>query len=482
MTPNIILHTEQNPEDNAMLQALYSRSADSVLKHLERLKEVGSGKFMEQYYVGYGHNSIADCGFITVYFEGISMLAAKAIEDSPLFNGQESSSRYIDWSEQPFFNPYTNSANEELAEEAEILLDEIRKFYVGSIKPVKDHLMVNFPKDAEASEAVYARTINAKTFDIMRGFLPCGAVTNVAWTTSLRKAREHLDLLKMHPLAEVRSIASISYAKLTESYPSSFPITESDSSKEASEYKFSYFNFYAERPVQNDANYYIRNVEKPDVYCMEGEPGMMEKRPPRTTFHKHEITARLRRFDVFSEIDFGSFRDLQRHRGGYCSMPLVDNSLGFHQWYYDQLPDEVKANANDLMDSISKFMTLTVPEDNPLRTEEEMMKARTDNYVAKLKNQYVLPMGTIVPVVLSYDLPQMAYVMELRTGQTVHPTLRKYFQDIFQDIDKMGNAANSYLCPNMTPDEFGLKRGTQDIIKKREGYCETTGDIRGFYN
>ncbi len=49
------------PEDEAMLQALHSRSAEGVNAHLERLSKVGSGKFMENFYVGYGHKSIGDC-------------------------------------------------------------------------------------------------------------------------------------------------------------------------------------------------------------------------------------------------------------------------------------------------------------------------------------------------------------------------------------------------------------------------------------
>ena len=102
----VILQTLPNPEDNAMLQALYSRSSSSVLEHTKKIEKTGSGKFMSQFYMGYGHASIADCGFVTLYFEGISMLAAKAIEDNPLFNGQECSSRYIDFSKQDFHNPF----------------------------------------------------------------------------------------------------------------------------------------------------------------------------------------------------------------------------------------------------------------------------------------------------------------------------------------------------------------------------------------
>lgn len=41
-----------NPEDRAMVQALYSRDPRSVTEHLEKVRRVGSGKFMAQYYVG----------------------------------------------------------------------------------------------------------------------------------------------------------------------------------------------------------------------------------------------------------------------------------------------------------------------------------------------------------------------------------------------------------------------------------------------
>ena len=50
------------PEDLAMLQALYSRSAQSVSVHLDRVVAGGSSKFMKDYVAGYNHKSIADCG------------------------------------------------------------------------------------------------------------------------------------------------------------------------------------------------------------------------------------------------------------------------------------------------------------------------------------------------------------------------------------------------------------------------------------
>lgn len=92
-TKRVIVLDDVPPESNAMLQALYSRSPESVVEHLKRVNSVGPEKFMKSYYVGYGHKSIGDCGTTTIFIENVSMLAAKAIQDTPLYNGQEGDSR-----------------------------------------------------------------------------------------------------------------------------------------------------------------------------------------------------------------------------------------------------------------------------------------------------------------------------------------------------------------------------------------------------
>ena len=81
-------------------------------RHAEKVKASGSGKFMERFYVGYGHQSIADCGSTTLFIEGVSMLAAKAIQDWPLYAGQEGSTRYIDMSKQPIYDPVRSKASQ----------------------------------------------------------------------------------------------------------------------------------------------------------------------------------------------------------------------------------------------------------------------------------------------------------------------------------------------------------------------------------
>ena len=159
MKPAIFVIDDQDPEDNAMMQALYSRSPDSVVNHLEKVKKAGSGKFMDQYYVGYNHQSIGDCGTTTLYIEYVSMLAAKAIQDSPLYNGQEASTRYIDMSQQPILNPLG------IREGLEIQ-DCWMKFYNLAMAPTIEHLKTTYPKQPDEDPKQYEKAIKARSFDL----------------------------------------------------------------------------------------------------------------------------------------------------------------------------------------------------------------------------------------------------------------------------------------------------------------------------
>ena len=125
-------------EAEAMLQALHSRSTWGFERHLEVLAEKGADNFMSKFYVGYGHKSIGDCGSITLFIEGVSMLGAKAIQDTKLYNGQEASTRYIDFSQQPILNPLWIEKGTKLQEKQ-------RAFYLSLLDPLEEYIKQQYP-------------------------------------------------------------------------------------------------------------------------------------------------------------------------------------------------------------------------------------------------------------------------------------------------------------------------------------------------
>ena len=85
------------PEIQAYALAKYSRSAQGMLESIQELSAQKAEQFLDTFYFQYGHRSIADLAHLVFGLEQISILAAIAVVDEPVWDGQERSTRY-----QPF--------------------------------------------------------------------------------------------------------------------------------------------------------------------------------------------------------------------------------------------------------------------------------------------------------------------------------------------------------------------------------------------
>jgi thymidylate synthase ThyX len=430
---DFFINDELHPEDNAMLQALYSRSPESVINHLDKVKRVGSGKFMDQYYVGYGHQSIGDCGSTTLFIEYVSMLAAKAIQDSPLYNGQEASTRYIDMSKQPVLNPLGTP-------EGKSIQDRWMAFYNAAQAPTVEHLKAIYPLREGEDPKQYEKAIKARSFDVLRSFLPAGCTTLVSWHTTLRHAADHLEHLRHYPLMEVRSIAESLDAILFQHYPHSFAQKRYEA-KEAYLKSLGAVHLYdgSDCPAQMRLRSTISEQWGAISY---NDENLLLNRPPKVRLPH--------RFDALGQItyefplDFGSFRDLQRHRNGVCRMPLLSTQWGFHQWYLDQLPADLRQAAVDLIAELSLAIS-SLPGS----------AAEKQPYVA---------MGFNVPCSVTRGLPGTLYLIELRTSKTVHPTMRKAAQEMYSLLH--ARYPGLPIHADMSPDDWDIRRGAQDIVAR----------------
>jgi len=427
---NVFVYDEFGPEDVAMMQALYSRSPKSVTEHVEKVKKSGSGKFMETFYVGYGHASIADCGSTTIFIENISMLGDKAIQDWQLYSGQETSTRYIDMSQQEIIDPLGT-------EESALILKNWMSFYIGNQEIIQQYLMQKYPRQAEENEVVYTKAIKARGFDIMRGFLPAGVTTQLSWHTNLRQAADHLALLRHHPLAEARKSADIILNKLKEKYSNSFShVLNDDQEKYRMESVMNYSYFPPEvAPVFSmKTNINIDELKKYQK--------LIDERPIKTGLPNFLNDLGSCSFDFL--LDFGSFRDIQRHRNGICRMPLLTTNLGFNNWYLEELPETLRLEAEKLIKEQIDHL-------NKLKASVEI-------------KQYYIAMGFNVSCQVTYPLTAAIYVIELRSGRAVHPSLRKIAHKMYETVIK--ELPNLKLHVDLSPDDWDIRRGLADIIKK----------------
>lgn len=426
----IIITEIENPEDEAMAQALYSRSSASITEHIEKIKIKGSGKFMESYYIGYGHGSIGDCGTVTIYIENVSILAAKAIQDWPLYSGQETSTRYIDMAAQPLVDPLQTDLSKKT-------LDQWMQFYTEAQAETHEHLKTIYLRKEGEEEKMYEKAIKARVFDTLRAFLPAGICTQLSWHTSLRQAAEKLALLRHHPLPEVRDIALNIHTQLKEKFPSSF-----------SHKTYPTQEVYNARMVELYTYYHNENCPEfafsssIDPKTLEPYSEAFTTRPIKTNLPY--VIESLGDCQCDFLLDYGSSRDAQRHRNGVFRMPLLTTTLGFHQWYLDELSTETRQKAEELIkEQITRI--------SDLKTDPALL-------------QYYIPLGFLVSCQTYYSLRQMVYVTELRADKTVHPTYRKVAHN-------MHSALKTYfplitLHTDIDPSDWDVRRGKQDITPR----------------
>lgn len=430
LNPKLKIIDNLKPEDVAMLQALYSRSPASVDAHLEKVAAKGSGSFLEQYYVGYGHSSIGDCGSTTIFIEGVTMLTAKAVQDWALYSGQESSTRYMDFSTAEFSNPLGTP-------EGKAIQERWRKFYLDAREPVIEHLRKRYPINEGEDPKTYERAIAARAFDTTRCFLPAGAVTNLSWHTNLRQAADHLRWLSCHPDPFISDLGKSILGELRGRYTSSF----------------------GHKVREGEIEYRIEAMR--DQFLMPDEIG--EGVEVTTNFTQDEIKdirlvrdrprgVELPRFlaelgDICSEfpLDFGSYRDLQRHRNGIIRMPLLTTELGFNDWYLGELPDSLLFDAEVLIAEQARAIH----------------QLGCDPIVA----QNYIGMGFQVPCRVTQGMPAFVYRLELRSGKTVHPSLRRV---VLREIEAFRKGfPDVALYVDEDPDSWTVRRGKQTITEKQ---------------
>lgn len=433
-----------DPEDLAMVQALYSRSAESAELHLAKVELSGSGKFMSRYYTGYNHKSIADCGSTTFFIEGVSTLAAKAIQDWPLYSGQETSTRYIDMGKQRIEDPVQTDLSG-------TILNDWMSFYTSNQDRVSETVRKTYPKKDDEEQGVYDGAVKARTFDILRGFLPAGVTTQLSWHTNLRQAGEHIAQLIRHPSVEISSVGLGLAKLLADRFPATGTIKNAGVSgvvsdvneREAWERKVAAEYAYHTDAWHSEHGSGVHLYSTLSAALINHHSGILGSRP-RGCVLPHFLTD-LGQLQFVFNLDFGSFRDLQRHRNGVCRMPLLTTNLGFHSWYLEQLDQELRVKALDLV-------------------EEQIRRiARvTDNPVAR---QHYVAMGFRVPCQVTYGLPGSVYVMELRAGKHIHATLRQVVHKMIAEFEQKYPTVALHV--DRDPDDWTVRRGTQTITEKK---------------
>src|SRR6202171_5163908 len=136
------------PEVQAYALAKYSRSSQGMLESIQELSTQRAEQFLDTFYFQYGHRSIADLAHLVFGLEQISILAAVAVVDEPVWDGQERSTRYQTFRKTGWQLPEeirTTAAEPIFAQTAEGLFAA----YAGLSATLLEHLVDAVPRPVD---------------------------------------------------------------------------------------------------------------------------------------------------------------------------------------------------------------------------------------------------------------------------------------------------------------------------------------------
>ncbi|HEU5103117.1 MAG TPA: FAD-dependent thymidylate synthase [Roseiflexaceae bacterium] len=169
--------------------------------------------FYERVLIGYGDDSVAELGGAHVACEGISNIAAKALEDSRLgISPLEKSTRYVvfnrkldgryRYAREPRIMASRHAARYERA------LDGLFDTYSALLEPAIAAVRAGTPRDGATSERAYNSATRAKACDLLRGLLPMATLTNVGLFGNGRAFEYLLTRLYASSLDELPALAA----------------------------------------------------------------------------------------------------------------------------------------------------------------------------------------------------------------------------------------------------------------------------------
>ncbi len=197
--------------------------------------------FYERVLIGYGDDSVAELGGAHVACEGVSNIAAKALEDSRIgISPLEKSTRYV------VFNRKVEGRYRYLREPRimesrhavryEAALDSLFDTYSTLLEPTIAAVRARTPRDEATSERAYNSATRAKACDLLRGLLPMATLTNVGLFGNGRAFEYLLTKLYAAPLDELGELAESMQLALDALIPSFVKRAKSERGRMQQEY------------------------------------------------------------------------------------------------------------------------------------------------------------------------------------------------------------------------------------------------------
>ncbi|MEK6972970.1 MAG: FAD-dependent thymidylate synthase [archaeon] len=484
---NVYLIFNLPPEVRAVLFAYVSRSPLSFRENLLKLlkgKELNVSNLVEKYsgeeldfskanesakafhekwVVGYGHSSIAEHAVASIAFEDVSIIASKVIEDNRLASYTEKSTRYQVFDKNRYYKP-KKIMDSKFSGGYEKTCNNLFDLYWELTPKMMDFIKEKYPIEAGMNEKLYESVSKARACDNLRYLLPSSTLTNLAMTANARVLEHAIRKMLSNPLDEMQELGFKLKQEVTKVIPVLVKFADYNPYIANTEKKMYAIcePYSAEKPVKGNANEKEENTAEKDVtlvdYDKEAENklivailyrfthknfeslldkakkmGEKEKLKIIDEFlnEKSQFDSPLRElehlnyaFDVL--VDYGAFRDIQRHRMCTQTNQLVTTKNGY------SLPEELieagfkKEFENAMLEAKETFEKIA----------EEM----------PYEAQYVVPLAYKKRVLMTWNLRELHHFIRLRSRKEGHISYRKIAWHMYDELIKVHPFIAKYIA------------------------------------
>jgi thymidylate synthase ThyX len=456
-----ILLDEFIKESEANFAQIVGETAKNNVDQLVAIQQAEA--FYDRVLIGYGDDSVAELGGAHIACEGISNIAAKALEDSRLgISPLEKSTRYVPFNRKINgryrYHRESSIMASSHASLYEATLDRLFDTYTALTEPLLSWVRSCTPQDPTTSERAYNNATRAKTLDLLRGLLPMATLTNVGLFGNGRALEYLLVKLAASPHEEVRTLGISMQQELDHLIPSFVKRAKTERGAKAALYlsknsqrtKLLAQNLLKTRDLAS-LHKEIEPASTSTVQLVEHDPDaevkivaailyphtdltfeqLKEYVTGLSTTERVEIIStyvgeRESRFHrpgrAFEEIyytfdvlaDLGAYRDLHRHR----VLSQERQSYSVHHGYV--VPPELEEA------KLTQLYRQAL--DHAAETTELISKDLPD------AAQYVVPFAYRVRWRMKMNLREAYHFVELRSSRQGHPSYRAIAQEIYRQI------------------------------------------------
>ncbi|MDD5438150.1 MAG: FAD-dependent thymidylate synthase [Patescibacteria group bacterium] len=470
------------PEQLAVAVAKCSRSSTPFDQNVDDVSLEKAAEFHEKWVVGYGHSSVAEHAVASVAFQNIPQTIIKILEDNRLASFTEVSSRYQVFTRQRVGIP-KSLAQSQFADRVNQLFDHLYNLY-DECYALLDPIFRERQAQGDMPDAAYKATIKAMTCDRVRYLLPAAALAALGMTANARVWEKAIIKLlsSADPLAQqigdeiksvLRGFASLDRDQALKHFPLPTLLKYADPSQymaglpskmtelaseilaerqtETKEYAVgataenpvvctyddnltemrissALLSRYAKIPMEQALNIVSRDkpLQEKIIKAALEERGPHDI-PPREFEHawfQHEIV-----------MDYGAWRDIQRHRICTQTNQPLGTDLGF------DIPDEIG--------EIGKAKEFAEVMDEARQLNRDILAA---GMVAEA--QYVVPMAYRRRLLVSWNLRELFHFIELRSGKKGHPSYRRIAQEIWRLLDESHHMIASFIRVDLSQENI----------------------------